>query len=236
MHRLMAWLTCLFLAAALAAALTAVPARADAPFESTTTALVEADGRRAWSVSMSAGRLGSSRESWLDLDHSFDAATNVTLGAGSSRDAGGRELAASLSLTHRLRRSDRDGWGWGLSLGVDAIRAPGEGWARDAVFVVVPASIELLGDRLALTGNLGAVKPADSRRRWLRGVAVEATLSRRVSTFAEVVRVGAERALDVGLRWWLRPDALALDAAVRRQREDGPAASGWRVGVAYSDW
>ena len=153
----------------------------------------------------------------------------LTLGGASLAPEGGdRRVALQAQVKTLLRPLQPDDWGVGFAVGTLHTRASGASGAKREPYFYVPASLSIDGDRLFLHANLGAARlergvSRDVRATW--GVGIEAALTARLSLVAETYGVGGERAqAQLGLRAWIVPDRVQVDATVGHQ--GGPDGAG----------
>lgn len=128
-----------------------------------------------------------------------------------------------------LKRLDTNGWGAGLVGGTD--RHPNLG-VRDW-FVYAPISVSLLDDRFVVHANLGGIREGASgqyRATW--GVGSETKIFERAFLIAEVFGQDRRRAShQVGVRYWIVPNHVQLDATYGRKAGDAMADRWFTVGL-----
>lgn len=146
----------------------------------------------------------------------------LSMGAGLGRpsgpaDPGGeRRLMADLFQAKTLFKPlTPDGWGIGLAMGRSHDR-PGRVAAVASNYFYLPASLALRGDDIVLHLNLGAREDRSSRQTYgTWGVGSEIRLVSRVQLIAETFGESAGGAYaHAGLRWWLVPDRVQVDATL----------------------
>ena len=146
----------------------------------------------------------------------------------SSAASGERHLVADLFQAKTLFKPlTPDGWGVGLAVGRSHERPAGAAAVASNYFYV-PASLALRGDDIVLHLNLGAREDRAARQThgtW--GVGSEIRLASRVQLIAETFgESGGGAYAHGGLRWWLVPDRVQVDATVGHPI--GSRASGQR--------
>jgi hypothetical protein len=122
-----------------------------------------------------------------------------------------------------------DAWAWGLVFGT--LRRPGaHGGAGPSseVYAYVPASFSFRDDRIVLHTNLGWLREKSrnaDRMSW--GVGSETRLNARTWLIAEVFgQDGSKPFYQAGLRHWLIPDRVQIDATYGN-RIDGISEERW---------
>lgn len=133
-----------------------------------------------------------------------------------------------------LRELKPNGWGIALAVGtLDPL--PGaldDGRANP--YAYVPVSVSVLDDRWVAHANLGVTRVDASRRRhaatW--GLGLEWTLGPRLLAVAETFGQQGERAqVHAGLRIWVVPERMQIDAAVGRQGGGAGAGTWLSIGL-----
>lgn len=155
----------------------------------------------------------------------------VTLGGGQQRlGDGGHTEDYILQLKTLVKPLTPNGWGWGLSFG--AVRhpeiAPGPNQLGNT-YVNLPLSMSWHDDRLLVHVNLGWLRDyATNRRNMTWGLGGEVQLgSPRLRLIAETFGDDNSRPYwQTGLRYFLIPDLLQLDATAGQQ-VGGNDASRW---------
>ena len=64
---------------------------------------------------------------------------------------------------------------------------------------------------------------------------IEGEVARRTTLFAELARDGDLKYGQVGVRYWLKKERLALDFTLQQERSEGQRASGFLVGFGRYD-
>jgi hypothetical protein len=228
----------LFVAGAVLLALTAaLPARADRPFVTLTSAAAEEDDERSWSVSSWLWRDRGQQSLALSAEYAFEPTLSVEFGIGRTRARDGSGDAASdaeVEVKYLFNHIARDGWGAGIAVGTGADKGPGQGWRGGGWHAMLPLSLQA-GEDLVLHLNAGVFRDRGARRETFVGAGGEWNLTNRWTAFAEASRAGESRFGQVGLRWWVKREKVALDLAATQRRDDGTRQRGAVFGVAFYD-
>lgn len=162
-------------------------------------------------------------ESWLHVhrDHTRElwalpgcnptGNLELTLGGGWRREDGQTantdRVLQGKTLWHTLDGDSN--WSWGTTLGaVDRHQAQ-----RTDVYLNLPLTAKLLGERLFLHANLGLRRDGVERRSiTTSGLALEGQISPRVWGVAEsFVQDRSRPQFQLGLRFWIVPDHVQVD-------------------------
>ncbi len=162
------------------------------------------------------------------------------LGSGLELTAGGAVLTARGARAERevlvqaktLLRPLDDG-GWGIALAVGGVRHVGTGTTD--MYAYLPATRAFAGDALLVHANLGWLREGASRRDHLSwGVGSEWRLARRTSLLAETFGQDAGRpSWQAGVRHWLLPERLQLDATCGNRLGDGAGQRWVAIGLRW---
>lgn len=161
----------------------------------------------------------------------------LTYGAGLVRTSGETRVDASFVQGKTiLKPLERHGWGLGLTLGRSLERASGPGERNAAShYLNLPASLSLRDDDILLHANAGLRRDmAQGRNFGNWGLSSEIRLRERLQLIVETYGEAHSPTLaQGGLRLWLIPDRLQVDATVggdlRGTRESRWATIGLRV-------
>lgn len=219
------------------ACLAALPARAnDRPFQQGRTAVVEDDDEQTWSFESWVQRYGSVRGLSFEPEYSFTPFTSVQFELSRFVDRAGIETGhdGEIEFKHLFNDIARDGYGWGVSGTFNAERANDEGTVRTFEFKV-PVSISLWEGEGYLHFNAGVTKASDARRTFAVSAAIEREVYNHTLLFAEVARDGGSKFGQVGVRYWLKREKLAIDFSLQQYRDDGQRSSGFIIGFGWYD-
>jgi hypothetical protein len=236
------WARSIVVSGAVAAAATAAavaPARADRPFIATTSAAAEEDDDRVWAIAGWARRDKLIGEVGIEAEYAFEPRLSAQFGLVRSRPrATGAEttLEAEAEFKWLYNHIARDSWGIGINLGLGASREGDAAWRGGSWSVTVPFSWQWSEGGGLLHLNAGVARERGQRRESMVSAAAEVPLASRWTAFAEAFKGGDERLAQVGVRWWLKRERLALDlAAVQRRPEGGGSTTGWVFGLSVLD-
>jgi hypothetical protein len=221
-------------AAALLAAALAVPAgpaRAARPMVTDDARIVDPKACQveSWLRSYADG----GRELWALPGCNPLGGFELTLGGASLRPDGEPSRGVfQFQVKTLLRELNRNDWGAGLAFGTLNTRPVGTTRDRNHPYVYLPVSVSMADDRVVAHLNVGVARLETAgvtlRPTW--GIGAEAVIVPRALLVAETYGVGGERPLaQLGLRLWLVPDRVQVDATVGHQ--GGPEGVGRWVSV-----
>lgn len=202
----------------------------DRPFLATSTATSEPDDDNVWAVDTVVQRLGGLNTALVNAEYAFDPLTTVQLTGTRSREQQG----FSVEFKRLFNNYARDDWGWGISVELGGRKAEGLRWRGGDVAVTLPLSWKL-SDAVVLHGSLGIEKERGQERERVLAAAAEWAFTRQGTLFAELARVGDATQGQLGVRWWLKREKLALDVAAVRSRADGSTERGFVIGLTLQD-
>jgi mxaL protein len=212
----------------------------DRPFQVARTAVME-DDENVWSFESWVQRFGHVRGLSFEPEYTFDVHTSVQVELARFTDRVGNQTGheAEIEFKYLVNNIARDGYGWGASAAFNIERTHEEGTVRSAG-LKIPVSIAFstlgLGDGGGfLHLDAGIDKSSGSRRTWSTSVGVEREFFKRTLMFAEYAHEGPLRFGQVGARYWLQRDKLAIDFSVQQKRTDGLHESGFVIGVGWYD-
>jgi hypothetical protein len=208
----------------------------DRPFQVARTAILE-DDAQTWSFESWLQRFGSVRGVSVEPEYTFGGGTSVQVELARYVDRDGAQTGQSGEIEFKQVFNDiaRDGWGWGVSAALGAQRSGDDGTVR-SIGLKLPVSISLGAGGGYLHLNPGIDKVSGSRRSWSASAAIEREIVERAVGFAEYAHEGEERYGQVGVRYWLRREKLAIDFAWQEQRREGRRGSGFIVGLGVYDF
>ena len=159
----------------------------------------------------------------------------LTLGAALVHQDGETRTTDVIAQAKTLFRPLEPGsWGWGLVAGyaskpaIDSSRS----LLGDA-YAYVPASVSLAGDRVVAHVNLGWLHDRQAGRDYaLWGLGTEVSIAPRTWFIGEAFgRSVGGASFQLGLRHWLLPGRLQLDATVGDRFDHGPATRWFSIGL-----
>jgi hypothetical protein len=212
-------------------------AAADRPFLATTSAAAEEDDDQVWTLESWVQRVGSQRGFSIAAEYAFDPTTSVQLEFMRAHDRGTGETdrEVEIEFKHLFNHIARDGYGWGVAASLGLDKSEGHGWTGGGASLTVPFTLQLWqGDGL-LHLNGGVEKARDTRRAWSLSAAIERTVFRHTTLFAELARTGDTTVLHGGVRHWIKREKLALDLSAQRVRRDGTHETGVVLGLGWYD-
>ncbi len=140
-----------------------------------------------------------------------------------------------LEFKHLFNRIGRDGWGWGMDVGVGAASTDGAGWRTQRLSVKLPYTLSLRDGDAMLHVNVGLQKQHDERREWLASAAFEHKIGTRTKLFLELGREDRSTLLHGGVRHWLKRDKFAVDFSVQQSRSAESKERGVVIGLGWYD-
>ncbi len=176
-----------------------------------------------------------SREHWAFPACNPTGNLEMTFGANDLPDAiGGRSSDFVLQGKTLLRPLTTNGYGVGFAAGMYLHSDPGpdEGRLSNAYFYV-PLSVSWLDDRLVTHINAGAQENRDIRNHALTyGFGAEVKLAERIFLIAETFGDNHVRhSYHGGLRIWLKPNRVQIDATVGGQDGNFGPTRWWTIGL-----
>lgn len=145
---------------------------------------------------------------------------NLELALGGVRvsESGARDGRGLMQVKTLFKPLVTNGWGIGLAIGNEfgaATERPLRNRLIGDVFAHVPLSFSFDDDRVELHANVGWMREREARRdRATWAVASVFQVSERTALIAESFGRSSERPLyNIGLRYWLIPERLQLDAS-----------------------
>ena len=208
----------------------------DRPFQFARTAILEDDDDQTWSFESWVQRYGSVRGVSVEPEYTFGAgrSVQVELGRFVDRNRAQTGQESEIEFKQLFNYVGSDGWAWGVSAALGVERTQAEGTVRHLNFKV-PLSIAL-GAHSYLHLNPGLDLSSGSRRAFTGSAAVEHELFGRAVAFAEFAHEGELRFGQVGVRYWLRREKLAIDFALQQQRTEERRGSGFILGLGVYDF
>lgn len=222
-------------AAALACAFASALAWADRPFIASTSAAAEEDDDRVWSIATAFERRRGARQGGVTAEYAFEPTRSIEFTFERASPDGGSGF--EVEYKHLFNHIARDGYGWGVALGLGARRDDGgSSWRGGAWSLTLPLSIQFAQTDGLVHLNAGLTREPGARRETLLAAGVEYQAWRRVTLFAEAAREGDDaKLLHAGARWWIRREKIAFDLGATRRRESGETRRGVIVGLAWYD-
>lgn len=215
-------------ALALAAGFAAIPAQAARPMITDDARIVDA---RACQLETWLRSNRDSTEYWALPACNFTGNLELTVGGARTREDG-RSRTTDLVLQGKtlFKSLDPDGWGIGLAAGMD--QHPQAAGARDW-YAYVPASFSFRDDAVIVHSNLGWLREGEPLREHLTwGLGTEVRLAGDSWLIAETFGQGRNRPFhQLGLRHWLVPDRVQLDATYGNRNGEGTGERWFSVGL-----
>lgn len=155
-----------------------------------------------------------SREYWALPACNFTGNLELTFGGGRTADATGTSTT-DVVLQGKTLFKPMDTNGWGIGLGVGAIKHPGDGRGVSELYAYVPASFSFHNDTFFLHANVGVLRNhATSATRATWGLGSETQLSERTWLIAEAFQQEGRPFYQAGMRYWIAPNRMQIDATV----------------------
>lgn len=217
---------------ALAAALMLAPAAAHPARPMITDDARTVDAKACQVEAWSRTNRGS-RELWALPACNFTGNLELTLGGAVTREGGGSSTSDVVLQGKTLFKSlETNGYGVGLALGYGAHPADYNGRNLGDPYFYVPASFSFDDDRVVLHLNGGARHVRNEQARGTWGIGSETMITPRTFLIAETF--GESRgnaAWQAGLRLWLVPNRVQIDATYGNQYGTKPDARWFSVGL-----
>lgn len=174
-----------------------------------------------------------SRELWALPACNFTGNLELTLGGAVTREFGGSSTSNVIVQGKTLLKPlQTNGYGIGLAAGYGAHPADYNGRNLGDPYFYVPASFSFADDRMVLHLNGGARHVRGEQLRGAWGIGSEIQMSPRAYLIAETF--GESRgnaAFQAGLRLWLVPNRVQVDATYGNQYGNKPDARWFSVGL-----
>ena len=162
-------------------------------------------------------------EFWAQPACNFTGNLELTMGGSLTRQDGSTRGSAQMLQGKTLFKPlETNGWGWGLAMGMARDPRRDAGGGHD-MYAYVPASFSLLNDKVVLHTNVGWLREQGTRSNHLTwGLGSETQLQERTWLIAETYGQGSGKPLvQVGLRYWLVPDRVQIDATYGNRIGEG---------------
>lgn len=195
----------------IAAALLTGGAHAARPMNTDDARIVDA---KACQVESWVKRPRGHTEFWVQPACNFTGNLELAVGGALAQvDGSTRNSAQTVQGKTVLKPLETNGWGVGLTLGMQRDPRPAAGGGHD-LYANVPVSFSLMDDAVVLHANAGWLREQGTRsHRATWGLGSETQLAARSWLIAETYGQGSGRPLvQVGLRYWLVPDRVQIDA------------------------
>ncbi len=207
--------------------LTFGPAHAARPMVTDDARIVDA---KACQLESWARKNPHSTEAWALPACNFTGNLELTLGGASTRE-GDKTRTTDVVVQGKtlFKPMDTDGWGIGLAAGT--VRHP-LAEARDW-YAYLPASFSFRDDAVIIHANLGGMREGLARRdRLTWGLGAEARLAERTWLIAETFGQNQGKPFhQLGLRHWLVPDRIQLDATYGDRNGGGSGERWFSIGL-----
>jgi hypothetical protein len=175
-----------------------------------------------------------SRELWALPACNFTGKLELTLGGAVTREGGGSSTSDVILQGKTLFRPlETNGYGLGLAVGYGAHPADHDNRPLGDPYFYVPASFSFAGDRVVLHLNGGARHVrSDHQTRATWGIGSEILVAPRAFLIAETFGESRGNAsYQAGLRIWLVPNRVQIDATYGNQYGNKPDARWFSVGL-----
>lgn len=162
-------------------------------------------------------------EFWAQPACNFTGNLELTVGGALARMDGDTRASAQMIQGKTLFKPlQTNGWGLGLTLGMQRDPRAGAGGGHD-LYAYVPASFSFRDDKVVLHTNTGWLREQGTRsNRFTWGLGSEIQMLERTWLIAETYGQGAHRPfMQVGLRHWLVPERVQIDATYGNRIGEG---------------
>lgn len=203
----------------------------DRPFQIARTAIWEDDEDLTWSIETWLQRYGSVRSLSVEPEHDFGGGLSLQIELGRLLDRLDAQTGyeGEIEFKQLFNHIGNDGYGWGLSAAVGVERTQVEGTTRH-LSLKLPLSIAL-GAHGYVHLNPGINFSTGRRPAFTSSAAIAQEVSSRAVVFAELGRERDQRFRQVGVRYWLKREKLALDFSLQLQRGEGQRSAGFIIGL-----
>lgn len=171
-----------------------------------------------------------STETWALPACNFTGNLELTLGGAVTREAGRAQISDVVMQGKTLFKPLATN-GWGMGLAVGTVRHP-QADTRDW-YAYVPTSFSFRDDAVVVHTNLGWQREGETRRdRLTWGLGTEARLAERTWLIAETFGQDQGKPFhQLGLRHWLVPDRVQLDATYGNRNGGGNGERWFSIGL-----
>lgn len=162
-------------------------------------------------------------EFWAQPACNFSGNLELTMGAALTNEYGATHNSARLLQAKTLFRPlQTNDWGTGLAVGVQRDPRRGVGSGHE-FYAYVPTSFSLRDDAVVLHTNVGWLRGQGTQRnRFTWGLGSEIQLNSQTWLIAETYGEGSDKPLlQLGLRHWLVPDRVQIDATYGNRIGEG---------------
>lgn len=172
----------------------------------------------------------SSAEIWALPTCNFTGNLELTLGGAVTREAGSTR-ATDFVMQGKTLIKAMDSNGWGIGFAAGTVRRPSTD-TRDG-YAYVPISFSFRDDAVVVHTNLGWLREGEVRRNRLTwGLGTEAQLTERTWLIAETFGQNQGKPFhQLGLRHWLVPDRVQLDATYGNRNGGGNDERWFSIGL-----
>jgi hypothetical protein len=171
-----------------------------------------------------------STEAWALPACNFTGNLELTFGGAVTREAG-RTRTTDVAVQGKMlfKTMEPDGWGIGLATGTVRHRQAG---ARDW-HAYVPTSFSFRDDAVVVHTNIGWLRDGETRHNRLTwGLGTEARIAERTWLIAETFGQNQGKLFhQLGLRHWLIPDRVQLDATYGDRNGGGNGERWFSIGL-----
>lgn len=171
-----------------------------------------------------------SAEIWALPACNFTSNLELTLGGAATREAG-RTQTTDVVMQGKTLFKAMDTNGWGIGLAAGTVRYP-VAHTRDW-YAYVPTSFSFRDDAVVVHTNVGWMREGETRRNRLTwGLGTEAQLAGRTWLIAETFGQNQGKPFhQLGLRHWLVPDRVQLDATYGNRNGGGSNERWFSIGL-----
>ncbi len=190
---------------------------ADRPYTQLISAVTEDDDENNFEVSSWLTTSQSNRILSINPEYNINPWFNVGAELSWDKDRTNRTLERAIELESRLLFQDpaRTGFGYGIAASVEfSKQSATQKFERSKTTVSVPMSWSMSEKTGWYHVNIGAQHVKDDKTRIFWSAAFEKKIYKSAIAFVEVAgRVKDYSLLNVGVKYWLKKDAIAIDAS-----------------------
>lgn len=171
-----------------------------------------------------------SAEIWALPACNFTGNLELTLGGATTREAG-RTQTTDVVMQGKTLFKAMDTNGWGIGLAAGTVRHPVAN-TRDW-YAYVPTSFSFRDNAVVVHTNVGWLREGETRRNRLTwGLGTEARLTEHTWLIAETFGQNQGKPFhQLGLRHWLVPDRVQLDATYGNRNGGGSSERWFSIGL-----
>jgi hypothetical protein len=213
---------------------------ADRPYTQLISAVTEDDDENNFEVSSWLTTSNSNRVLSINPEYNLNPWFNVGAELSWDKDKTNRTLERAIEIESRLVFQDpaRTGFGYGIAAGVEfSKQSVSQKFEHSKTTILVPMSWSMSEKIGWYHVNVGVQHVKEDKTRVFWGAAIEKKIYKSAIAFVEVAgRMKDYSLLNVGVKYWLKKDAIAIDASYALNKpETAKRHSSFAIGINVFD-